>query len=177
MQNFKRKMKASGLKNQAGVFLLEALIAILIFAFGILGIVALGTTAINAQSDAQYRTEASNYANEIVGTIWANTQRNARLEPMVGFDIDTASLTSFAHQPSGSGLCEFSGAESNNPLVVDWANRAGKITATNMGLPGAEKKQQIIVDTASNNRVTVTVCWKAPSDAVTRRHVLVANIN
>jgi type IV pilus assembly protein PilV len=177
MPNFKHKIKASHLKSQAGVFLLEALIAILIFAFGILGIVALGATAINAQSDAQYRTEASNYANEIIGTIWSSVGRTRRLEPKVGFEVDPTALAAFAHKSSTGGWCDFSGAASSDPLVTAWANRAGVMSATNKALPGADGKQQITVDTANNNRVTVTVCWKAPNDAAMRRHVIVANVN
>ena len=45
--------------SQAGFFMLEALVAILIFSLGILGLVAMGSVAINAQNDAQYRTEAA----------------------------------------------------------------------------------------------------------------------
>jgi type IV pilus assembly protein PilV len=178
MPKFRRKMKASYLKNQAGVFLLEALIAILIFAFGILGIVALGATAINAQSDAEYRTEASNLASEILGNIAANVKRNKRLEPKVGYEVDPTELVKFGHQSvTSAGLCEFSGPVSTEPLVLAWADHAGVTSATTRALPGAEDKQQIIVDLAANNRVTVTVCWKAPNDAAMRRHTLVAHIN
>jgi type IV pilus modification protein PilV len=164
--------------KQRGVFLLEALIAILIFAFGILGIVALGATAINAQSDAEYRTEAANLASEIVGNIAANVKRDKRLEPKVGFEVDVAALASFEHQPgTGTALCEFSGSASSEALVSAWADRAGVMSATNKALPGATDKQQIIINVAENNRVTVTVCWKAPNDAALRRHTLVAYIN
>lgn len=168
----------SPIRKQHGVFLLEALIAILIFAFGILGIVALGATAINAQSDAEYRTEAANFASEIVGNIWTNVNRTPRVEPEVGREVNTAALQAFAHRPnSGTGLCEFSGTASSEPLVATWANRVGVMSASNKALPGAENKQQIIVDIANNNRVTVTVCWQAPNDAAMRRHTLVAHVN
>ena len=43
--------------SQGGFFLIEAMVAILIFALGILGLVAMGGTAVSSQSDAQYRTE------------------------------------------------------------------------------------------------------------------------
>ena len=55
--------------SQSGMMLIEALIAILIFSLGILGMVAMGSVAIAAQSDSQYRTEAANYANEIASEI------------------------------------------------------------------------------------------------------------
>ena len=163
---------------QSGVFLLEALIAILIFAFGILGIVALGATAIGAQNDAEYRTEAASYANEIVGQIWANVARIPG--PEKGFIVDQTSLAAFAHKPTtGTTPCAFSGSDSTNTLVENWVTRVGTITSTNKGLPGASGLQQIIVDTSAgaSNQVTVTVCWQGPNDAVPRRHVVVTNVN
>jgi type IV pilus assembly protein PilV len=43
--------------------LLEALIAILIFSFGILGLVGLQANAINLSTDAKYRADAALLAN------------------------------------------------------------------------------------------------------------------
>ncbi len=167
------------MKRQQGVFLLEALIAILIFAFGILGIVALGATAIGAQNDAEYRTEASNYTGEIIGLIWANVNRVPALAPDPGFAVDAVSLATFQHLPNtASGdPCSFSGATSVDTMVTDWAARVSTISATSKGLPGATARQQVLVDTASDNRVTVTVCWQGPNDAVPRRHTVVTYVN
>ena len=44
---------------QRGVFLIEALIAILIFSLGILGMVAMAGSAMSAQTDARFRTDAA----------------------------------------------------------------------------------------------------------------------
>ena len=52
-------------RRQGGFFLIEAMVAILIFALGILGLVAMGGTAVSSQSDAQYRTEAAGLADSI----------------------------------------------------------------------------------------------------------------
>ena len=59
-------------KAQAGVMLLEALIAILIFSLGILSLVALQGTSIQLTSDAKYRTDASMLANKLIGQMWAS---------------------------------------------------------------------------------------------------------
>ncbi|MBL8367702.1 MAG: hypothetical protein JNM54_07255, partial [Candidatus Accumulibacter sp.] len=45
-------------REQAGVMLLEALIAILVFSLGILSLVALQATSIKLTGDAKYRTDA-----------------------------------------------------------------------------------------------------------------------
>jgi len=56
--------------RQRGSFLLEALIASLIVAFGILGLVGLQARAIQNVDDAQYRSEAAFLANDLLGRMW-----------------------------------------------------------------------------------------------------------
>jgi|GEM_PF-191232 len=152
-----------------GVFLLEALIAILIFSLGLLGLVAMSAVAISAQSDAQYRAEAAKFANEILSEIWVNVDRTTA--PTVA-----TSLATFVHQPGGAA-CPFAGAVSASPLVTSWEAR---VLATS-GLPGASAAgQQILVDTTAGtgfNRVTVTVCWQAPQDRAPRRHIAIGYVN
>lgn len=161
-------------QKQSGVFLLEALIAILIFSLGILGMVAMGGTAIAAQSDAQYRTEAANFASEISANIALNVDRT---------DIP-GTLVNFAHLPTPAGYCNFAGAASANPVVVTWVDRVRGAVAGVNGLPGATTSSESVqIDVAPNsgNRVTVTVCWRSPSTSGLgepwHRHVLVSYIN
>jgi len=56
-------------KNNKGFFILEALIAILIFMVGILGIMQLQVIQMQATADAQYRTQASYMAENIMSQI------------------------------------------------------------------------------------------------------------
>jgi type IV pilus assembly protein PilV len=56
--------------KQKGVMLLEVLIAILIFSFGILSIVGLQAVSIKGASEAKYRSDASFLANELIGQMW-----------------------------------------------------------------------------------------------------------
>lgn len=67
-------------KGQAGVMLLEALIAILIFSLGILSLVALQATSIQLTSDAKYRTDASLLADKLIGQMWASGATPATLK-------------------------------------------------------------------------------------------------
>lgn len=57
---------------QRGVTLLEVMIGILLFSIGILGLIALQARAIGSVSDANYRSQASLLANEIIGQIWVD---------------------------------------------------------------------------------------------------------
>lgn len=58
--------------GQRGATLLEALIGILIFSIGILALVGMQALAIKHMSDAKYRSDASFFANEIIGQMWVN---------------------------------------------------------------------------------------------------------
>lgn len=58
-------------QKQSGFLLIEALIAILIFSLGILGLVALQAVVIKETSSAQYRVEASMFTNQLIAQMWA----------------------------------------------------------------------------------------------------------
>ena len=60
------------LRDQRGSFILEALIAILIFSFGVLGIVALQAQSLKATNESQYRAEAVYLANSLLSTMWSD---------------------------------------------------------------------------------------------------------
>jgi type IV pilus assembly protein PilV len=159
---------------QAGFMMLEALVAILIFAFGVLGLVALSSQAISAQSDAEYRTVAANLANEMASTIALGADRcpSCTVASDVATHI-TASLAAYAHQ-SGGAVCAFTGTQSTNADVLSWVT---KVTTPTSGLPGASAAGLQISTNNPNNGVVITVCWKAPKDIAQRHFTLVTYVN
>ncbi|HEY7757903.1 MAG TPA: hypothetical protein VIA64_00670 [Burkholderiales bacterium] len=60
---------------QAGVMLLEALIALLIFSLGILAIVGMQATAIQDMGEAKYRSDAAFLANQVIADMWSNSSQ------------------------------------------------------------------------------------------------------
>jgi type IV pilus assembly protein PilV len=64
----------SARRGAAGFALIEALIAILIFSFGALGLVGLQVTMLRATNGAKYRADATFLANDLIGRMWADTQ-------------------------------------------------------------------------------------------------------
>lgn len=64
-------MMKTGMK-QRGAALLEALIGILLFSIGILGLVAMQAVSVKQMADAKYRSDASFLANRIIGDMWGN---------------------------------------------------------------------------------------------------------
>jgi type IV pilus assembly protein PilV len=64
---------------QQGAFLLEALIGILIFSLGILGIVGLQAQAIRLTNDAEFRAEAVYLANSLISQMWADKRSTLKI--------------------------------------------------------------------------------------------------
>ena len=140
-------------QNQQGFLLIEGLMAILIFAFGILGIVAMGAKAVSAQSDAEYRTKAADLAEQIANTISLSIDRSKTSVPI------SSQIDSFAYNGTTS-----------NVVVQAWLNKVNDATT---GLPGASALAHTIViqdKDASTSLVTVTVAWRSPADLVARGH-------
>lgn len=161
-------------RAQGGLFLIEAMLAILIFALGILGMIAMGGAAVSAQSDAQYRTEAQGHAEAIAAAIALRADRSA------GDTALSNSLVLYRHQTTGTD-CNFGGAPTADVEVLALTQRVANQTPGLTGLPGSGlQHQQVNVDVdpvAGHNRVTITLCWKAPSDTATRQHTLVTYVN
>lgn len=157
---------------QRGFFLIEALVAIAIFSLGILGMVAIGGLALNAQTDAGVRTDAASLADELASDIVLNVDRSS----LASFQT---SLLTYQHQPTGVD-CAFSGGAATNATALAWLDRVSTVGPGLPGLPGATPAtQQILVDTtaAGFNRVQITICWRGPTDAAMRHHTVVTYVN
>ncbi|MGI9132554.1 MAG: type IV pilus modification PilV family protein [Rhodoferax sp.] len=59
-----------------GFALVEALIGMLIFAIGILGMVGLQAAMVQAQGSAKFRADAAVLASEIIGSMWSDVASN-----------------------------------------------------------------------------------------------------
>lgn len=60
--------------RQTGAYLLEALIGILIFALGVLGIVGLQAASLRTTTDSALRAEAVFAANQLLGQMWTDDE-------------------------------------------------------------------------------------------------------
>ena len=154
--------------KQSGIVLIEALIGILIFSLGVLAIIALQTVAISSQSDAQFRVEAANFANRLLGDITLNVDRSSAA------NLQT-SLAAFEHRRTGEDCNAFTGTDSANAIVTNWL---ASVTAAGTGLPGGTTAmQQVRITTGTFNQVRITVCWRGPNDNRPRRHQVISYIN
>jgi type IV pilus assembly protein PilV len=62
--------------QQTGAYLLEALIGILIFSLGVLGIVGLQAASLRTTTDSGLRAEAIFAANQLLGQMWTDDRAN-----------------------------------------------------------------------------------------------------
>lgn len=103
-------------REQQGIVLLDALIAIVIFAIGILGIVHLQSNAVSYASDAEYRTEAAMLADQVIARMWV---------------ADPQTLTTAFNGSDGAGGA---GYTAWNALVARLPSGSGAITVDANGV-------------------------------------------
>lgn len=87
-------------RTQRGIALIEALVGILLFAIGILGLVGLQASMTKAQTTAKARGDAAYLANEVVSRMW----------------LDRANIANYATAPSS--VC-------TDATCAAWVNKVG----------------------------------------------------
>lgn len=143
----------SNLQHQRGAMLLEALVGMLIFSIGILGMVGMQSASIQNSAAATYRSEASYLANQIISTMWA----------------DKDNLASYALN-AGNARCAAGASAGGNANEIAWLqNDVAR-------LPNSASLQQQI-QIGAGNLVTVTLCWQGPKDPSPHNFVATAQIN
>ncbi|MDO8934181.1 MAG: hypothetical protein Q7U97_17445 [Rhodocyclaceae bacterium] len=131
---------------QSGVVLLEALLGILIFTIGVVGLVGMQASAMKMTADSKYRSEAAMFADRLVNQMQSD---------------NTANLSMDYAGSGGSGGTKY----------VAWVN---EVTASGTGLPGAAitANLPVVAVTAATGTVTITIRWQSPGE--TAAHQLVA---
>ena len=138
---------ALGGRKQAGVMLLEVLIAILIFSIGILAVVGMQAAAINNVNDSKYRSEAAFLTNRLLSQMWT--------------DAGNLTVANYGYPLGGSP-----GAKLGTPCAAPTAGTW--LTSVCNLLPNASTVPPIVTltnTTATGAQVTITVRWLMPAEA------------
>lgn len=109
--------------GQQGFALIEALIALLIFTLGTLGLVGLQVSMARANSGAKFRADAAALANDLVGTMWADA-------PHIG-SYATAACPAYARcaawagrlqarLPGSSYTIDANGSDGTVAVTIQW---------------------------------------------------------
>lgn len=132
------RARANSPRRHRGFSMVEVLVSVVIFAFGVLGLVRLQATAVKMSTDARQRAEAAFLADQLVARMLIS---------------DRTTVATFQHRPGGTTACAPTGAVSTNAAVVDWL---AQVTAT---FPRALANEQQVIVTGADT-VTVRLCWK-----------------
>ena len=98
-------------RRQAGMSLIEVLVAILVFSYGVLGMVGLQAQAVKMSAESEDRARAALMANEIVSQMWMS---RATTLPQATIDAWVARL----QNPAVSGLPSATGTI-GTPTLID----------------------------------------------------------
>ena len=144
--NILRRQPTDSSRHQNGSYLLEALIAILIFSFGILGLIGLLGSSLRITNDARYRSEAANLASGMIADMWTMTA--AQMDTQFG--------------PSGTKL-------------ADWQEKAaGLLPSARANPPTVDLLQPGL--SPQSRTVVVTVFWKLPGEPELHKQLMTAQI-
>jgi type IV pilus assembly protein PilV len=146
MERFPARARLAGAR-QIGSALLEALIAILIFSFGVLGLIGILAGSIRATNDARYRAEAANLAQALIGDMWSTAAA----------DLDTQ------FGPAG-------------PKLVAWQAQVASLlpSASGTNLPVVDLTQPGL--SAQSRSVVVTMFWQLPGESGRHQLLITAQI-
>lgn len=142
----KAKLQNNARTGQHGVVILEALVAIVIFSIGILGLVGALSTSVSNASDAQYRTEAAFLADTLVAQMHM-------AKPSSGTDSRSTDFLS----PSGASF-------------TAWSNR---VTSGATALPGTSVTTNKPTVEFTGNTVKVSIFWQTKGSASRHQYVVV----
>lgn len=121
------------LQKQKGAMLLEALLSILIFSFGILGLVGLQVVATQSSVSAENRTVAALLANDLISQMWIHKKTG----------IDANEISQWQAKVVNSGL--------GNAIGQVEVDANGIATITVQWKPPFEK------ESAANNRYVTKI--------------------
>lgn len=116
--------------------LLEALVALVIFSLGLLGLVALQARAITMDLDSRHRGEAAVLANQLLGSMWATSPASVKTD----YNTGSAAFNAWSAQVAARlpGVAE-------HPPTITWseptARRTNRVTLTvSWKLPSTEAR-------------------------------------
>jgi type IV pilus assembly protein PilV len=143
-------------KAQRGVLLIEAMCAILIFSFGILGLIGLQTAAVQQSGDANFRSTAGELADQLINQMWVSNRSVAASTLVTNFQ---------SVAPAGAAYTAWN-------ALVSSSLPGGTSVVTMQPQPAG------CVPAVSSCSViaTVTVSWQTGHDAAQHNYVVSAQI-
>ncbi len=119
--------------RQRGLAMMEVLVSILIFAFGLLGLIGLQASAIHYSADAEDRNRAALFASEIASSMWINNSVSPTAAQKTAWATALANPTTETGLPGGTftitpvtTITNSSGTVIAADIIVNWVPTTDK---------------------------------------------------
>jgi len=142
--------------RQSGYMLFEAMVALMIFTVGVLGIMGMVVVATQNNTDAKYRIEASLLVNELIGQMWADNR-------------DPAVLTT--NYAGGGGTDGAKYTAWLNDIIAN--KRLPGVEAGNPNVPTVD----VLATANGGSQVVLRISWQLPGESSPHNHVAVTQIS
>lgn len=143
--------RSSKSRSQGGIAMVEAMVAIVIFSIGILGIVAMQARSTQMMTDSLFRAQASQLATELISEMWtSDPSQRVQQFSSAGAGIR---FTQWRSRFS-AGANALPGSVANPPVVTVQTNQ--------LPLPTVPPTNYTMTD------ITITVFWQRPGAPVSR---------
>lgn len=149
-------------KRQSGVMLIEALLAMLIFSIGVLGIIGMQSAATQMSSDAKFRGDAALLANELVSRMLVSNRSQANLQAVFASPNGTEYMK-WAYQGYVTGAPGTQTAPASGSVLAMLPQAS--LPLVKIEKPGG----QTINDTST--KVTITIFWQEPGTTATHNYI------
>jgi len=107
-----------------GIALIEVLVAMLVFALGVLALVGLQGAMVRAQTDAKVRADAAYLASELIGKMWSDTTNFASFDD-AGCEGQSACKEwqdkVALNLPGGEGAVAVDAGTGNVTVTITWS--------------------------------------------------------
>jgi type IV pilus assembly protein PilV len=111
--------------------LIEVLVSILIFSFGVLGLIGLEASAVNFSVDAEDRNRAALFASDIASTMWLNGTVAVTSAQLVTWQSNIANTALSTGLPSGTvSINATPGTTNSADILVQWTPQTDQTATT-----------------------------------------------
>jgi type IV pilus assembly protein PilV len=155
-------MKISTRESQQGVVILETLVAVLIFSFGILGLIGLQANTAKYGVNARFRTEAASLTDELVARMMLYPAATLQADFQNGGNEFTSWESCRVDLTSGTT------SSSNVACPID--------SAIHGLLPNGNGTVTVAPTVAGGFTARIVISWQAPGQADAASHVSLAAI-
>jgi type IV pilus assembly protein PilV len=107
--------------------LIEVLVSILIFSFGVLGLIGLEASAVNFSVDAEDRNRAALFASDIASTMWLNGTVSYTSGQLTTWQTNIANTALPTGLPKGTvSVTATAGTTNSTDIVIQWTPTTDK---------------------------------------------------